>query len=152
MEVLRLPLLCQKQQQLLVISEIILSQNAISTKLSGNYNFPVRGSKNFKRGLSPWLSDYVDNKTTYPDYIFPRRFFIPRVIYFQIEGDPIRHRSYFWKTRVTGIGFRYIPTEMKILSSFRLFSTGRPYDSLDYCVYISEESFRQYFTQFFIDI
>ena len=98
------------------------------------------------------MKDYVDNDPTFPDYIFQRRFSISRVLYYQIRSDLLSHRHDFWKQRSNGLGFLCIPTDLKLLSSLRLLSTGASSDSLDDAVYMSEETVRSYFKQFCIDI
>lgn len=112
----------------------------------------LQGSKNHRRGASNWIKDYIAPNPTYPEYIFQRRFSIPRVLYFALKHDLLLHRTEFWKQRTNGIGFKCIPTDLKLLSALRILSTGTSTDSLDDAVYMSQESIRLYFRQFCIDI
>ncbi len=112
----------------------------------------MKGTKNYRRGHSNWIKDYVAIDPTYPDLIFQRRFAIPRVLYYYIRSDLLLFHNNFWKRRSNGIGYKCIPTDLKILSPLRILSTGCSYDSLDDAVYMSEESIRQCFNQFIKDI
>lgn len=112
----------------------------------------ILGSKNFVRGASTWITSYIDVNPAFPDHIFRRRFSIPRVLYFRIKDDLLRHREDYWKKRRNGIGRGGIPTDLKLLSCFRILSSGNCTDSVDDAACISEESVRIYFRQFCQDL
>ncbi len=137
-------------------SELVCS---IIRRKSGRYNTELlirrgrlKGSANYRRGQSNWIKDYVSRNPTYPDGIFQRRFAIPRLLYYYIRSDLLRFNYSYWRKQINGIGYKCIPTDVKILSALRILSTGCSYDSLDDAVYMSEESIRQCFNQFINDI
>lgn len=143
-----------KQQQTVIIGIIEeYNRNGLDEEEPfGMYRGRLIGSKSFQRSVSFWIKDYVDQNPTYPDTIFKRRFSIPRVFYYILKEDLLRHRSGYWKQKVNVIGHKCIPKDLKILSALRILSTGCASDNLDDCVYMAEKTIRQYFTQFCIDV
>ena len=115
----------------------------------------VMGTKNYRRGQSNWIKDYLGtdgSEPTYPAEIFRRRFAIPRTLYRRIKEDLLRNRYENWHTKMIGGNRPGKPTDIKILFCLRRLSEGNSYDSFDDQTYISEETGRQYFRTFCEDI
>lgn len=112
----------------------------------------TQGSRNFRRGQSNWIRDYIDRNPTYPDYVFQRCFTVPRSIYFHIRNDFLRQFPDTWITRRAGFGKLGHPTDIKLLVCFRILATGAALDLFDDVTYMSEASIRYYFRQFVIHL
>ena len=113
------------------------------------------GARNYCRGTSNWVRDYIGsdgNPPTYPAEKFRRRFGIPRTLYKKIREDLLRHRTDFWGLRWIGGTRPGKPTDIKILAALRMLSTGTSSDDVDDVAYMSAETTRQYFRQFCEDV
>ena len=111
--------------------------------------------KNYRRGQSNWIKDYLGTdglEGRYPAEIFRRRFAIPRTLYRRIKEDLLRNRYENWHTKLIGGNRPGKRTDIKILFCSRRLSEGNSYDSFDDQTYISEETGRQYFRTFCEDI
>lgn len=148
-------LMCQlmrMQQQRIETALILEDVDETSSDDQDNWGGRQVGTKNFPRGECNWIKDYIGPNSTYPCYLFRRRFSIPKVMYEKLKQDLLQFNNDVWKTRKNGFGKVGIPTDVKILACLRVLSTGCSYDSLDDVVYMSEQRVKDYFVHFCEDV
>lgn len=98
------------------------------------------------------MNDYVSVSPTYSDDIFLRTFSVPLDLYFLLKQYLLQHRTEFWKHATNRLGYAFIPTYPKILSSIRILGKLTSADSLVCFIYLSEETIRKYVALFFIEV
>ena len=145
-------ILCIAQKQRYQALIKILEMEELEQEDRNEWGGRRPGAKNRRRGESNWNKDYTADESTYPPYVFRRRFSVPKVMFNRLKKDLLEYNYDVWKQRTTGYGKKGIPTDIKILASLRILSSGCPYDSLDDVAYMSEQTVKIYFYHFCIDV
>lgn len=143
------------QQQAIADATLAINRRSMEDGQRGTWGGRPRGAKNYRRGKSTWIRDYVgtnNNPPIYPSETFRRRFAIPRTLYRKLKSDLLQYRPNYWCTRMIAARRPGHPTDVKILACLRMLSTGGSTDTIDDACGMAEETTRQYCKSFCRDI
>lgn len=87
------------------------------------------GSRNYRRGTSNWIKDYIgtaDELQTFPAETFWRSFGVPQMLYNRLNAGLINHRPEHWKRRMIIERRPGKPTDMKVLNFLNMLKQRRP--------------------------